>query len=90
MSAPERIYLPTGSIAFHHTRKDGEHTEYVRADLYARLQEQVETLRKEREEVREAGQKFGYAWKVRAEAAEAERDRLMAELDRLKFIYGED
>ncbi|MGN6146286.1 MAG: hypothetical protein ACTHOP_22155 [Mesorhizobium sp.] len=49
MSAPERIYLPTGSIAFHHTRKDGEHTEYVRADLYARLQGRVETLRKEQD-----------------------------------------
>ena len=96
VDAPDRICAGDWRGDFGHCTSrplhSGGYVEYVRADLYARLQEQVETLRKERDRYR--AYPLGEHAKVlldaldRAEAAEAERDRLRADIDRFMDELG--
>ncbi len=81
--APERIWVgPDGYWA--HSEKTGHHrVEYVRADIAASLQEQVETLTKERDQLQKIADSKVISSRnlhtVSVEAAEAERDRWKGE-----------
>jgi hypothetical protein len=95
VDAPERIWAAgtdhgSGNSAGTWFAKDEVGVEYVRADLYARLQEEVETLRKERDANHHMAVANGQRAKdehYRAESAEAREDTLQALLeDRDKFI----
>lgn len=91
--APERIWLQSAEDAKHQCEgrmwcedkvwpenvDQHEPTEYVRADIAASLQEQVETLTKERDQLQKIADSKVISSRnlhtVSAEAAEAERDR---------------
>lgn len=85
--APKQIWLhPAAMTIYVIPPETNTLVQYVRADIYARLQEQVETLTKERDANHHMAVANGQRAKdehYRAEAAEAKRDRLREAPDKI-------